>query len=50
MLTLSIRYAFSPDKLEAFKSYVEAEQEPIILAARSDQGPGPHYAEGTPWD
>jgi hypothetical protein len=29
MLTLSIRYAFNPDKLEAFKTYVEAEQEPI---------------------
>jgi NIPSNAP protein len=29
MLTLSIRYAFNPDKLDAFKTYVEAEQEPI---------------------
>lgn len=29
MLTLSIRYAFNPDKLDAFKAYVGAEQEPI---------------------
>lgn len=29
MLTLSIRYAFNPDKIEAFRTYVEAEQTPI---------------------
>jgi hypothetical protein len=29
MLTLSIRYAFNPDKRDAVKTYVEAELEPI---------------------
>src|SRR5436309_9576219 len=29
MLTLCIRYNFSPDKAAAFQTYVEAEQEPI---------------------
>lgn len=29
MLTLSIRYAFNPDKVEAVGTYVEAERAPI---------------------
>jgi len=29
MITLCIRYTFNPDKVQAFKIYVEAEQAPI---------------------
>jgi len=29
MITLSIRYTINPNKLQEFKTYVEAEQEPI---------------------
>jgi|tagenome__1003787_1003787.scaffolds.fasta_scaffold20316918_2 hypothetical protein len=34
MPTLTIRYAFNPDKLHTFKASIDAEQEPITRSGR----------------